>query len=112
MEIIHTNGGFLGNPFAIGDVDFYPNGGGLAQPGCAFDIFGSCAHRRSVELYVESILTKTGFYGIECISDKLDKCDGGLETMGGIDPISKHAGIYYLKTRNKKPFALGNIFSK
>ena len=112
VEIVHTNGGFLGNPFAIGDLDFYPNGGGLAQPGCILDIVGSCAHSRSLELYAESILTETGFYGIECTSDKLEKCDGRIETMGGINPISKQAGIYYLETGNKTPFALGNVFDK
>lgn len=35
VDIIHTDGGILGNPEAIGHVDFYPNGGHALQPGCA-----------------------------------------------------------------------------
>lgn len=35
VDIIHTDGGILGNPEAIGHADFYPNGGHALQPGCA-----------------------------------------------------------------------------
>ena len=112
VEIVHTNGGFLGNPFAIGDLDFYPNGGGVTQPGCKLDPLGTCAHSRSVEFYAESILTETGFYGIKCESIKLDKCDGQLEIMGDSDLITKEPGIYYLETRDQAPFAMGNIFDE
>lgn len=34
VDIIHTDGGLLGNPHAIGHADFYPNGGTPLQPGC------------------------------------------------------------------------------
>lgn len=34
VDVIHTNAGILGYPTPIGDVDFYPNGGKLFQPGC------------------------------------------------------------------------------
>ena len=35
VDIIHTDGGILGNPHAMGHADFYPNGGIPLQPGCA-----------------------------------------------------------------------------
>ena len=35
VDIIHTDGGILGNPEAMGHADFYPNGGRALQPGCA-----------------------------------------------------------------------------
>lgn len=33
-DVIHTDGGILGIPWALGHVDFYPNGGVALQPGC------------------------------------------------------------------------------
>lgn len=35
VDIVHTDGGILGNPAAKGHADFYPNGGHALQPGCA-----------------------------------------------------------------------------
>ena len=40
MDAIHTCGGSLGFLDAIGDVDFYPNGGLRPQPGCGDDVIG------------------------------------------------------------------------
>lgn len=34
VDVIHTNGGMLGFPISVGHADFYPNGGGIYQPGC------------------------------------------------------------------------------
>lgn len=34
VDIIHTDGGVLGYPWAIGHADFFPNGGTPLQPGC------------------------------------------------------------------------------
>lgn len=33
-DIIHTDGGILGIPWAVGHADFFPNGGFASQPGC------------------------------------------------------------------------------
>ena len=35
VDVVHTDGGFLGFKFSIGTVDFYPNGGTAVQPGCS-----------------------------------------------------------------------------
>lgn len=34
VDVIHTDGGFFGIPWALGHVDFYPNNGVALQPGC------------------------------------------------------------------------------
>lgn len=34
VDIIHTDGGLLGNLEPMGDADFYPNKGVGVQPGC------------------------------------------------------------------------------
>lgn len=43
VDVIHTCGRFIGLGFkqSIGDIDFFPNGGGW-QAGCGYDIFGKC----------------------------------------------------------------------
>lgn len=35
VDIIHTDGGILGNLWQMGDADFFPNQGIPLQPGCA-----------------------------------------------------------------------------
>lgn len=35
VDVIHTDGGVLGNPWPLGHADFYPNQGIPLQPGCA-----------------------------------------------------------------------------
>ncbi|NEU35082.1 hypothetical protein GN156_30960, partial [bacterium LRH843] len=43
VDVIHTGGNLIGYYEAIGDVDFYPNGGTPIQPGCGLDL-GICTH--------------------------------------------------------------------
>lgn len=66
VEVIHTSAGRLGFIQPLGTASFYPNGG-RSQPGCGLDIIGSCAHRRSYEFYLESIVTPQ-FYASQCES--------------------------------------------
>lgn len=35
VDVIHTNDGLAGIAEEIGTADYYPNGGGPVQPGCA-----------------------------------------------------------------------------
>lgn len=37
VDVIHTDAGVFGHPKAMGDADFYPNGGLPLQPGCRAD---------------------------------------------------------------------------
>ncbi|KAJ8983361.1 hypothetical protein NQ317_009274 [Molorchus minor] len=54
VQIIHTNGGYLGVRNPAGHSDYFPNGG-CAQPGCGYDFFKRCSHARAWKFYVESV---------------------------------------------------------
>ncbi|XP_055303181.1 pancreatic lipase-related protein 2-like [Sitodiplosis mosellana] len=110
VEVIHTNGAFLGIENPIGTVDFYPNTG-LKQPGCSNDLLGRCSHWRAVEYFVESIYSPIQFYAYPCSSfDDMKKrnCKGHGLKMGG-KPGNKNAeaSIYYLTTNSESIFARG-----
>lgn len=65
VDIIHTDSGIYGTPFALGDADFFPNGGLGKQPGCPLRNFEPltdldlCSHRRSWAFWAESVIGKT-----------------------------------------------------
>lgn len=88
VEIIHSNAGRLGFFEPIGTANFYPNGGRV-QPGCAWDISGTCSHSRSYEFFAESLHSNVPFFSYECSSiEEISKgncsvvdTDGAL--MGG-----------------------------
>lgn len=91
LDVIHTddtNSSLSlykkGSSSAVGDVDFYPNGG-LSQPGCNIEdldelvkkmvseglrTFLSCSHYRAIDYYLESITdrSKCLHMGYECQS--------------------------------------------
>lgn len=67
VQTIVTNGGGLGMSAPLGDVNFYPNGG-RSQPGCGWDLTGSCAHSRAHKFFLESLNTLIHFYGYNCLS--------------------------------------------
>ncbi|XP_064536110.1 pancreatic lipase-related protein 2 [Drosophila montana] len=115
VDVIHTDGGILGNPTAMGHADFYPNGGRPLQPGCArqeiannrwLGIIIGCSHQRAWEYFVESIGQPLAFPVERCEpSPKLGICrDGnGRAYMGyGADPRLR--GKFYLETNGAKPF--------
>lgn len=115
VEIIHTNGGFLGFLAAIGDVDFYPNGG-KRQHGCLVDPGGACSHARSYKFYAESIISEVGFHGKSCESFlrfRLGLClNSHTSIMGGHKPLFSAHGKYYLMTNPSFPFANGPLASR
>lgn len=109
VQIIHTNAGRLGLPESFGTSDFYPNGG-TYQPGCpSYDIFGTCAHRRSYLYFAESIRNPQGFPGIREneYADKMYLSGLNQAYMGGPSLDQNAEGIYNLDTRSEPPFALG-----
>lgn len=65
VESIHTAAGSLGLTAPLGDAAFYPNGG-RSQPGCGWDLSGSCAHSRAHEFFAESLNSVLGFYSWNC----------------------------------------------
>ncbi|XP_041975300.1 pancreatic lipase-related protein 2-like [Aricia agestis] len=112
VEVIHTCGGYLGFSDPLGHIDFYPNGG-TRQPGCGIDYRGLCAHNRAHMYFAESIVSAVPFTAVRCRNyDELyytGSCEGTGETliMGGFDIHYGKDGIYYLRTNDKKPYALG-----
>ncbi|XP_026315668.1 lipase member H-B-like isoform X2 [Hyposmocoma kahamanoa] len=61
VEVIHTEVSQIGLPVAVGDVDFFPQGG-VRQPGCQ-DL--DCSHNRAWKLFAAS-LTHGGLIGHRC----------------------------------------------
>ncbi|ALC42809.1 CG6472, partial [Drosophila busckii] len=117
VDVIHTDGGILGNPTAMGHADFYPNGGRPLQPGCVRQEFANnrwlgvligCSHQRAWEYFVESIRQPLAFPSERCEPSELfGICrDGGSSNgayMGyGADPRLR--GKFYLETNDAKPF--------
>ncbi|XP_067009642.2 phospholipase A1 [Anabrus simplex] len=114
VDVIHTNSGVKGVYAAVGDVDFYVNGGS-SQPGCdsSYPDGGadSCSHARAPAFYAESISSESSFWGYRCRSwvTKMMGCYSTTDVpviMGEKTPPSAR-GVYYVKTRARPPFALG-----
>lgn len=110
VQIIHSNGGMLGFRSSIGHADYFPNGGGVSQPGCGPDLVGACAHGRACAFHEESIFT-TDFVATQCDSYEnyeAGLCDGNAKSSMGMFEIDKTAsGDYYLNTNAAKPYAMG-----
>lgn len=109
VQIIHTNGGYLGYWNPIGHSDYYPNSG-TWQPGCDWDITGACSHGRSYHYLAESIIS-SGFRSYWCDSEsnwEAGLCFNNPTTMMGTFNIDKTAsGTYWLKTNAEPPYAQG-----
>lgn len=116
VEVIHTNGQYLGWVARLGHVDFYPNGG-KRQPNCFLDYVSGCSHARASDLFAESLVTSKGFWGRKCnntlkeVTSSRCRNDENIQmVMGGdLDRKLKFPGIYYLKTNGDTPFALGRL---
>ncbi|XP_063708701.1 lipase member H-like [Culicoides brevitarsis] len=115
VEVIHTDGGMQGFSEPLGTADFYPNWG-VKQPGCGAEINSACNHVTAAYYWGESLITEKGFWGHLCDSyeniwKKNCTFNGGKKVKMGGEPGNKGKakGIYYVKTANQKPFALGDI---
>ncbi|XP_032515199.2 lipase member I-like [Danaus plexippus] len=106
VEVIHTDGIGLvayGVGDAIGDVDFYVNGG-TNQPGCLLNNF--CGHNRAWEVFAAS-LSNTKLIGNECntwLQVTLNTCRGPTIEMGGNDLFKYASGMYRVNTGRRFPF--------
>jgi hypothetical protein len=114
VECIHTNWRCYGMKEAIGNVDFYVNGG-YQQLGCDY-YFGIniCDHTRSAELFAES-LGPNKFYGRMCENpivkdvskDFLSTCKHEVVVMGG-EPGNGGVhlnGTYFVPTGTHSPYS-------
>ena len=110
VEIIHTAASDLILRRATGDNDYYPNGGSV-QPGCPnnTDVLG-CPHKRSWELYAESIISPKSLLSRKCdnYEDFLKGfCDKNeLASFPEAKKTKKPRGKFYLQTNSKKPYGL------
>lgn len=112
VEIIHTNNGDLGLVEPIGHADYYPNGGGLEQPGCGEDFNHYCAHDRAYMYYAEALIKPNSLLAVRCRDyDTFLKGECKNEetvSFPGWSGIDKKArGSYYLRTAHSEPFGLG-----
>lgn len=109
VEVMHTSK--LGIASAIGDSDYYPNGGS-SQPGCGLNLAHKCAHSRGPKLFKEALATGRGFMGQTC-NGSLDDVEAGNCIPTGMgsralsEPVDTSAkGMYYFKTAKSKPYML------
>ncbi|XP_028404600.1 pancreatic lipase-related protein 2-like [Dendronephthya gigantea] len=133
VDVIHTDirvaylgvVGSFGIIRAIGDADFYPNGG-YNQPGCrnfSIDLnivqtlkdLVVCSHARAVLLFLESINSKCMMRSYSCTTKWLfdhgqcSSCkdhNSECQIMGfyARSPPAKHPVSYQLRTRSESPF--------
>ncbi|XP_065204848.1 pancreatic triacylglycerol lipase-like [Planococcus citri] len=125
VDVIHTDGGVFGFPIALGDADFFPNGGFPAQPGCRINSLlqknqikriVSCSHDRAWQYYAESILNEKGFPAVRCANyetflagvchqhsdPRTNRSE--IQYMGfAANPRLK--GKFFLATNSREPFA-------
>ncbi|XP_049872126.1 pancreatic lipase-related protein 2-like [Pectinophora gossypiella] len=104
VEGIHTDGGYLGLGIgdAIGNADFFPNGG-KSQPGC---LTGICDHNRAWELFAATV-THNHLIGRQCDNAwqiTWNNCNGPEHRMGNSDLRKWGVGKYRLNTRRNYPF--------
>ncbi|XP_065369278.1 inactive pancreatic lipase-related protein 1-like isoform X2 [Calliphora vicina] len=114
VDIIHTDGGILGNPEAMGHADFYPNGGHALQPGCARQEIAnnrwlgiiSCSHQRAWEYFIESIRRPYAFPANRCEPSKLfGTCrDGNGKAFMGMGADKRLRGKFFLDTNDEPPY--------
>lgn len=85
VQIIHTNGRFLGFSTSIGHIDFYPNGG-MIQAGCGIDLLGGCSHPRAFQYLAEAI-RGASFTSTACdtyTNFQNNKCTNNAKTSLGL----------------------------
>ncbi|CAO1423506.1 unnamed protein product [Diamesa serratosioi] len=115
VDVIHTNALVQGKIERCGHVDFYLNGG-VYQPGCTGFIINpfACSHHRAPLYFMESIQSEIGFWGWRCQSYLyylLSLCPPifDMQTMAGEDCRSSSRGMYFIKTSDISPYAIGRL---
>ncbi|KAJ8026246.1 Pancreatic lipase-related protein 2 [Holothuria leucospilota] len=112
VDIIHTDS-TLGNEYATGHQDFYPNGG-VYQVGCV-PLDEACDHNRAIYYFTESITTTCEFLAYPCSSwtnflkGKCRSCgSSGCSRMGYYADLSTATGSFRLGTNTGSPFCKGD----
>ncbi|CAH0592302.1 unnamed protein product [Chrysodeixis includens] len=103
VECIHTDGRVTGIMNAIGDADFYPNGGRNPQPGCTNNV---CSHGRANDLFASTV-RHNHLVGRRCPNiweAELSTCNGANFHMGNGNLGKSGSGLYALRTGRAWPF--------
>lgn len=129
VDAIHTSGGVddgeaifaqFGNPYPVGHVDYYPNGG-RDQAHCITNPhFGPfCLHHAAIDYYISS-LTQCRYTAYRCSSwqDYIRGSCNSTETsrMGFYSYLSPARGTFYLSTEpswpycERSPYQIADIF--
>ncbi|XP_060524419.1 uncharacterized protein LOC132700864 [Cylas formicarius] len=112
VDVIFTSSGLWGMKYSVGDVNYWPNGGGKKQPGCSIpeiiNRYGIyipwlvfCSHFRSYQLYVETLRSPYLFPSHKCDSYatfKLGYCKNTPVSYLGVAADPKDKGDFYLDT--------------
>ncbi|XP_076393381.1 pancreatic triacylglycerol lipase-like isoform X2 [Megachile rotundata] len=114
VDIIHTDGGVLGEAQPTGTVDFYPNFGHGVQPGCKLELnvdnTALCSHHRSWRFFIDSLKDKDAFIGVKCSNEllyRMGACDKNERAVMGYYASPDTKGVYYLRTGASEPYGLG-----
>ncbi|XP_050561714.1 pancreatic lipase-related protein 2-like [Spodoptera frugiperda] len=105
VEVIHTDitgPGSNGIGTAIGDINFFVNGGSN-QPGCIGHV---CNHNRAYEVFAAS-MSNSGLVGYPCSSDlqnTLNRCRGDPLHMGGLVLSKTGSKKYRVNTSGRWPY--------
>ncbi|KAI3385511.1 hypothetical protein SNEBB_003410 [Seison nebaliae] len=115
VDIIHADK-YLGIHQAIGNVDFFPNGGKM-QPGCwtrrrNINLGPNCSHVRAIQYYISSIRQDCSFVATNCISwdeFKGKDCEGNKKMRMGyfassLERTQHFHDTYFLNVERKYPF--------
>lgn len=119
VDVIHTSRGSTGIYNSLGHADFFPNGGGVPQPGCydgmklkrIIGLFG-CSHSRAYMLYENSVYHPNSMVGYKCKSWDYyvnNDCDSNDTTLMGHSASPKARGNFYLMTTSTAPYNVLNV---
>ncbi|XP_021915373.1 pancreatic triacylglycerol lipase-like [Zootermopsis nevadensis] len=115
VDVVHTNVGIFGKIEVSGHADFFVNGGTF-QPACAGHKNAPlCSHLLAPVYFAESVASEEGFWGQACPSYwhyVLGWCPGDtarddLDTLMGEQCSSTTRGIFFVRTSDSPPYALG-----
>lgn len=110
VEVYHCNAGGLGTTSVLGDIDFFVNKKGAAQPNCGTPwipgIFDSskaakCNHRMCIDMYTATVNHPEWFIAHKCDTYKDYKkggCSRNDVTMAGFWNPGTAKGVYYFST--------------
>ncbi|KAG5868976.1 hypothetical protein JTB14_009794 [Gonioctena quinquepunctata] len=117
VDVIHTDSGIFGFPLAMGDADFFPNGGRALQPGCQPSYLVrqrlvnqvlACSHVRAWRLYAESVRNERAFPATRCSLWRGPEkhCDFSVDAYMGYGNTERTRGSFYLITHESNPYGV------